>query len=239
LITQEFYNFDVLFQPQDHPARAWSDTYKLRAPKLASIKNKDAVKRVKAIHEYGGSTGSKGWQQPWSEKLASKLMPAAHGTAHSALQLLKGVQVPGKYFTLARCFRPDVIDRTHLIEFNQLEGFIVGDFTFPQLLGILKQFAVEIAGAEQVRFYPDYYPFTEPSVQLSAKHPDFGWMEFGGAGMFRPEVMAAASLKCNALAWGLGIDRLAMFKLGIEDVRELFTKNLKWLREARIVRGVF
>jgi len=163
-------------------------------------------------------------------------MPAAHGTAASARQLVKGVEVPGKYFSVARCYRPDVIDATHLSEFNQMEGFIVDkNFNFRHLLGMLKQFAVEIAGAEEVKFYPDYYPFTEPSVQLSAKHPQLGWIEFGGAGIFRPEMTEQLGIEGKCLAWGLGIDRLAMFKLGIKDIRNLFSSSLEWLREEPLV----
>ena len=151
-------------------------------------------------------------------------MPSAHATAHSARQLAQGIEVPGKYFAIARVYRPDVIDATHLVEFNQMDGFIADkELSFRHLLGILKQFALEIAGASKVRFYPDYYPFTEPSVQLSAKHPELGWIEFAGAGMFRPEITENLGIKEPIIAWGMGIDRLAMFKLGIKDIKHLFS----------------
>ncbi len=235
LVVQEFYNFDVLFQPQNHPARTWTNTYQLKNPKEGLLPGKKKVKAVKEAHEFGGSTESIGWRYKWQESIARRLMPTAHGTAHSARQLVQGIEVPGKYFAIARCYRPDTVDRTHLIEFNQLEGFIVGELSFKHLLGMLKQFAEEIAHAKQVKFYPDYYPFTEPSVQLSAKHPKLGWIEFGGAGLFRPEMLEPLGIKCNAIAWGLGIDRLAMFKLGIDDMRELFSQKLDWLREEKLV----
>jgi phenylalanyl-tRNA synthetase alpha chain len=106
------------------------------------------------------------------------------------------------------------------------------DLNFKHLLGMLKEFAIEIAGATKVKFFPDYYPFTEPSVQLSAKHPDLGWVEFGGAGMFRPEMLENLGIKGQAMAWGLGIDRLAMFKLGVNDIRYLFSDKLDYLRSA-------
>ncbi len=235
LIVQEFYNFDALFQPQNHPARTWANTYQLKNPREGILPHKKAVKAVKDAHETGGNTGSIGWRYKWQESVARRLMPAAHGTAHSARQLVEGVEVPGKYFAIARCYRPDTVDKTHLIEFNQLEGFIVGELSFKHLLGMLKQFAEEIAHAKEVKFYPDYYPFTEPSVQLSAKHSKLGWIEFGGAGVFRPEMVAPLGIKCNVLAWGLGIDRLAMFKLGIDDMRELFSQKLDWLREEKFI----
>ncbi len=236
LIVQEFYNFDVLFQPQNHPARTWTDTYQLKNPTHGKIADKSKVQAVKEAHETGGVSASSGWGYSWLEEIASKLMPAAHGTAHSARQLTRGIEVPGKYFAIARCFRPDVLDATHLIEFNQTDGFIVGeDLNFTHLLGMLEQFAREIAGAQEVKFIPDYYPFTEPSVQLSAKHPQLGWVELGGAGMFRPEILENLGIKGQAIAWGIGIDRLAMFKLGIKDIRYLFSDDLGWLRKMPLV----
>ncbi|ANF23112.1 phenylalanine--tRNA ligase subunit alpha [Thermococcus piezophilus] len=235
LIETQFWNFDALFQPQNHPAREWTDTYQLKYPKSGYLPNEELVKRVKTAHERG-IAGSRGWGYVWSPERAIRLMPRAHGTALSGRQLAKGVKIPGKYFTIQRVFRPDVLDRTHLIEFNQVDGFVVGeDLNFRHLLGILKRFAVEIAGAKKVKFLPDYYPFTEPSVQMSAYHPELGWVEFGGAGIFREEMTKALGIDVPVIAWGIGIDRLAMFKLGIDDIRYLFSYDLRWLREARLV----
>src|SRR3989338_7409110 len=155
LVTQEFYNFDVLFQPQNHPARSWTDTYQLKQPKTGKLPPSPVVSAIKAAHENGGKSQSTGWQYDWSEEIARRVMPTAHGTAHSARQLVKGVSIPGKYYTIARCFRPDVVDATHLIKFNQMEGIVIGDdLNFRHLLGLLKQFAVEFAGAEEVKFAP-------------------------------------------------------------------------------------
>lgn len=235
LIETQFWNFDALFQPQNHPAREWTDTYQLKYPKTGFLPEKELVERVKAAHEHG-LAGSRGWGYVWSPERAMLLMPRAHGTALSGRQLAKGVEIPGKYFTIQRVFRPDVLDRTHLIEFNQIDGFVVGeDLNFRHLLGILKRFAVEIAGAKKVKFLPDYYPFTEPSVQMSAYHPELGWVEFGGAGIFREEMTKALGIDAPVIAWGIGIDRLAMFKLGIDDIRYLFSYDLRWLREAKLV----
>ncbi|MBI4043175.1 MAG: phenylalanine--tRNA ligase subunit alpha [Candidatus Diapherotrites archaeon] len=231
LVTTEFYNFDVLFQPQNHPARQWTDTYQLKEPATGKLPGRKIVQAIKNAHETGGKAPSKGWGYKWNEGIAQRLMPVAHGTAHSARTLTEGIEIPGKYFTIARVYRPDVLDATHLIEFNQLDGFIAGkDLSFRDLLGTLKEFAVEIAHAEKIKFLPDYYPFTEPSVQLNALHPELGWIELGGAGMFRPEIMENLGINAQAIAWGLGIDRLAMFKLGINDIRYLFAEDLNWLR---------
>ncbi|MDD3084250.1 MAG: phenylalanine--tRNA ligase subunit alpha [Candidatus ainarchaeum sp.] len=237
LVVSEFYNFDVLFQPQNHPARTWTDSYLLSNPIKGKLLDKKIVNAIKAAHENGGKSKSTGWGYKWSEEIASRLVPTMHGTAHSARQLVNGIDIPKKYFAIARCFRPDVLDATHLLEFNQMEGFIVGEnLNFKHLLGMLKDFAIEVAGAEKVKFFPDYYPFTEPSVQLSAKHPEMGWIEFAGAGMFRPEMLENLGIKGEAIAWGMGIDRLAMFKLGIKDIRYLFAEDLGYLRNAK---GVF
>jgi len=236
LITQEFYNFDALFQPQGHPARQWTDTYQLKQPKTGKLPDKKIIQRVKACHENGWTTESRGWGYNWSEEIAKKVMPAAHGTAHSARQLATGIEIPGKYFSIARCYRPDVVDASHLIEFNQMEGIIIGkDFSFRHLLGMLKEFAIEFGQAKEVKFLPDYYPFTEPSVQLSVKHPELGWIELGGAGIFRPELTLPLGVKEPVLAWGIGIDRLAMCALNIKDIRQLFSQDLTWLRNTKQV----
>ena len=238
LIVQEFYNFDTLFQPQNHPARSWTDTYQLKQPKFGKLPDKKVVEKVKAAHENGGGTGSRGWGYKWSEEIASKLMPNAHGTTADTRQMIEGVEIPGKYFVINRCYRPDVIDAKHLVEFNQFDGFIVGKgINFRHLIGILEKVAVEVGGAEEVKFFPDYYPFTEPSVQLSAKHPKLGWIELAGGGVLRPEVVKPLGIDVGAIAWGMGIDRLAMLKLGIKDIRYLFARDLNWLRKSRMVLG--
>jgi phenylalanyl-tRNA synthetase alpha chain len=230
-IELEFWNFDALFQPQNHPSRDWTQTYSLKHPKEGTLPEKTLLDRVRAAHENGGRTGSTGWGYRWDPKKAAKLMPRAHGTAISA-RTLTHCEIPGKYFAISRCYRPDIIDATHGVEFNQTEGIIIDEsLNFRNLLGILKEFAAEFAGAEKVKFFPDYYPFTEPSVQMSAKHPELGWVELGGAGIFREELTKPLGVDVPVHAWGLGIDRLAMFKLGINDIRNLFSQNLDWLRK--------
>ncbi|MCD6381669.1 MAG: phenylalanine--tRNA ligase subunit alpha [Candidatus Aenigmarchaeota archaeon] len=240
IIELEFWNFDALYQAQNHPARDWTQTYSLKYPKYGKLPNKNLVESVRKTHENGWLTGSTGWRYKWDEKKAARLMPRAHDTAISPRylsQIYDEIEIPGKYFSLVRCFRPDVIDATHGVEFNQLGGFIIGEkLTFRDLLGLLKLFAEEIAGAKKIKFYPDYYPFTEPSVQLSAYHEDMGWIEFAGAGIFRPEVTLPLGIKYPVIAWGLGIDRLAMFRLGIKDIRELFSRNLDWLRNFEVIK---
>lgn len=232
LIELEFWNFDALYQAQNHPSRDWTQTYSLKHP-VYGILPKTLIGRVKSTHETGWKTGSTGWGYTWNRKKASKLMPRAHDTAISPRYLSSPeIEIPGKYFSLVRCFRPDVIDVTHAVEFNQLGGFIVDkNLTIKKLFGLLKTFALEFAGVKTIKFLPDYYPFTEASVQLSAKHPKLGWMELAGAGIFRPEVTLPLGISEPVIAWGFGIDRLAMLKLGINDIRELFSRDLQWLRD--------
>jgi len=236
IIETEFWNFDALFQPQNHPARDWAQTYLLKHPKLGNLPDRKIVSAVQSAHEKGVA-GSSGWQYKWDPRRAMQLMPRAHGTAVSARMLAASPNIPGKYFSISRCFRPDVIDMTHGIEFNQVEGIVLDEsLNFKTLLGILKMFATEIAGAEKVKFTTGYFPFTEPSVEISVKHPEMGWIESGGAGIFREELTKPLGINVPVLAWGLGIDRLAMFKLNINDIRDLFTRDLNWLRRQPIVR---
>ena len=235
LVETEFWNFDSLYQPQSHPARDWAQTYQLKYPKLGELPSKNIVDNVKEAHE-AGISGSTGWGYRWDPKIAMRLMPRAHGTALSARALASKPKIPGKYFAMVRCFRPDVIDATHGVEFNQTEGIVLDEnLNFKHLLGILKMFAIEIAGAKKVKFLPDYYPFTSPSAQLSALHPDLGWIEFGGSGIFREELTKPLGVDVPVLAWGIGIDRLAMFKLDIQDIRHLFSQDLDWLRKRKVL----
>lgn len=237
VVETAFFNYDALYTPQDHPARESFDVYFVKSPKYGSLgASETIVRNVKRTHEDGWRTGSTGWRYRYSTQEARRLLLRGHGTCLSARTLLKGLEVPGRYFSFARCYRPDVLDKTHLTEFNQVEGIVAEEnLTLRDLLGILETFAVEIAGAERVRLKPDYYPFTEPSVELSAYSKENGWVEFGGSGIFRPEVTKPLGVKVPVIAWGLGIDRLFMIRAGVEDIRNIFSKNLDWLRRQRLV----
>ncbi|MFH0897339.1 MAG: phenylalanine--tRNA ligase subunit alpha [Candidatus Bathyarchaeota archaeon] len=232
-----FFNCDALFMPQDHPAREIHDIYYVKCPSEGDLSPyTDLVKKVKLAHENGWKTGSKGWGYRFSLKETEKLILRSQGTALSARMLLdEKLEIPGKYFSISRCYRPDVVDRTHLTEFNQIEGIVLGEkLTFRDLLGVLEKFALDIAGAEKIKFRPDYFPFTEPSVELVAYKEGFGWIEFGGAGMFRPEMTLPLGINVPVIAWGLGVNRIFMMKNDISDIRDIFTQNLEWLRMQRV-----
>ena len=236
-VETSFFNFDALYTPQDHPAREIDGIYYVKDPKYGDITNyAKAVKRVKATHENGDETGSTGWGYTYSEQEAKRLILRGHGTCLSARTLLtKNLQIPSKYFSIARVYRPEVVDKTHLSEFNQVEGIVVDEnLNLRDLLGVLGKFAKEIAGADKIRFKPDYFPFTEPSVELSAYKEGYGWVEFGGSGIFRPEVTEPLGVKVPVIAWGLGVDRLFMMRAGLDDIRSIFSQDLDWLRRKQV-----
>lgn len=107
------------------------------------------------------------------------------------------------------------------------------DVTFSNLLGILKEFYAKM-GFEEVRFRPGYFPYTEPSVEPEVWIDGLGWVELGGAGVFRREVTAPFNINHPVLAWGLGVSRLAMLRLGLKDLRLLYQPDIEWLREMPI-----
>jgi len=237
MVESCFFNFDGLYMPQDHPAREIFGVYLVKSPQYGDVQRyKSVVQNVKKTHENGWKTGSTGWRYRFSTKETRRLILRAHGTALSVRTLLsKNLEIPGKYFAVARCYRPDVVDRMHLTEFNQVEGIVAEEnLTIRDLLGVLERFAIEFAGADKVKFRPDYFPFTEPSVELIAYKKDYGWLEFGGSGVFRPEVTQPLGITVPVLAWGLGVDRLFMMKARIDDIRYLFAQDLEWIRRKEL-----
>jgi phenylalanyl-tRNA synthetase alpha chain len=238
LVENEFWDMDALFMPQFHPARNIHDVYFVKEPVSAKEIEQPFAKQVAAAHKDGGKTGSTGWRYAFDLERAKRLILRSQGTAVSARTLASGPKVPGKYFSIARCFRYDAVDATHAPDFYQVEGIVLGaDINFKTLLGLLKLFGREIAKAREFQFRPAYFPFTEPSVELHVKHPELGWMELGGAGMFRPEVTKPLGVDVPVIAWGLGLDRMAMVALGIQDIRDLFSRDLDFVRTKKIQIG--
>jgi phenylalanyl-tRNA synthetase alpha chain len=233
LVETEFWNGDALFMPQFHSARDIHDVYYLAEPDSAKEIEQPYLDQVAATHENGGESGSLGWGYTFDRDFTRRLILRSQGTVLSAKQLPKA-KIPGKYFGIARCFRYDQVDATHGADFYQTEGIMLGDdVNLRTLLGLLKMFAEEVAGAEEVKYVPGYFPFTEPSIEVHIKHPELGWFELGGSGIFRPEVTKPLGIDVPVLAWGLGIDRMALMHLGLNDLRELFTANLESVRLRR------
>src|SRR5438128_12227247 len=123
-VQTAFINSDCLYMSKQHSAREIYDIYYLKDPSRASFEEYGSlVERVAQTHENGWKTGSTGWRYKFSRDEASKLILRSHGTALSVRTMLsKDLQIPGKYFAIARCFRPDMLDKTHLTEFNQAEA---------------------------------------------------------------------------------------------------------------------
>lgn len=236
LVETEFWNSDALFMPQFHAARDIHDVYYIKNPQYAKKIDEPFLSNVASAHENGGNTGSRGWNYTFDRDFTRRLILRSQGTVLSAHQLAKA-KIPGKYFGIARCFRYDKVDATHLSDFYQTEGIVLGsEVNLKTLLGFLEMFAVEIAGATDVKYVPGYFPFTEPSIEVHIKHPVLGWFELGGSGIFRPEVTKAMGVDVPVLAWGIGIDRMALMALGLNDLRELFSTDIEQtrLRKARV-----
>ena len=230
LVETEFWNGDALFMPQFHAARDIHDVYRIKNPTHAKEIEEPYLTNVANVHKNGGNTGSRGWNYAFDHEFTKRLILRSQGTVLSAHQLHKA-EIPGKYFGIARCFRYDKVDATHLSDFYQTEGIVLGeDVNLKTLLGFLEMFAKEIAGATEVKYVPGYFPFTEPSVEVHIKHPVLGWFELGGSGIFRPEVTKAMGIDVPVLAWGIGIDRMALMALGLNDLRELFCEDIEKVR---------
>ncbi|MBN1837052.1 MAG: phenylalanine--tRNA ligase subunit alpha [Spirochaetales bacterium] len=233
LLETEFWNCDALFMPQFHPARDIHDVYYLKSPTHARAIAQPYLDQVGAAHENGWTTGSLGWRYPFDRDFTRRMILRSQGTVLSA-KALTTARVPGRYFGVVRCFRYDKVDATHLADFYQTEGIALGhEVNLKTLLGLLKMFAVEVAGAREFKFVPGYFPFTEPSVEIHIRHPELGWFELGGSGIFRPEVTRPLGVDVPVLAWGLGIDRMALVALGLNDLRDLFTADLEQVRLRR------
>lgn len=231
-VELEFWNFDVLFQPQDHPARDIHDTLQVINPSLGSLNNiEDIVRKVKEVHENGGDSGSRGWGYKWSPDIARRVILRTHTTALTIKYLAYHKEPPIRVFTIGRVFRAESIDYKHLPEFYQLDGIVMEkNFTFKKLLSLLKEIALRI-GVKELKFKPGYFPFTEPSVEGYVKLKGVGWVEVFGAGLFRPEVLHAIGVKHPVGAWGMGLERFAMAILGFNDIRDLFTYDVSKLRK--------
>jgi len=231
IVETAFWNFDALFQPQDHPAREMMDTFYLAQPKEGGLPKKDVVKTVAKTHENGWTTGSRGWEYVWSREEAKRLILRTHTTAVTIRYLAEHKEPPIKVFSVDRIYRNERVDYQHLAELHQIEGIIMDkDVTLRDLIGTLKEFYRKL-GLKKVKFWPSYFPYTEPSAQSVVYLPELKtWMELCGMGMFRPEVLEPFGIKYPVLAWGGGLERLALVRLGIDDIRALYKNDLGWIR---------
>ena len=227
------WNMDSLFIPQDHPAREMQDTFYLDEPKKITLDPK-LLADWKAIHEHGGDTESTGWGGQFSEDISQKGLLRTHTTVNTIQYLAQNPTDPCRVFAIDRVFRKESIDRTHLPEFHQIEGIIMEPgANLGMLVSTLKTFYAKM-GYPEVRVRPAYFPYTEPSLEVEVKWRG-KWLELGGAGIFRPEVTEPLGIKDPVCAWGMGLERLAMLVLGLDDIRQLYISDLEWLRNQPIL----
>lgn len=236
VVETAFWDFDALFQPQDHPAREMQDTFYMKTPARGELPDPDLVARVAQTHENGGETGSIGWRYQWSAEKARQLVLRTHTTAATIRAVARNPQPPRKVFSIGKVFRRENVDPTHLPEFFQIDGIIVDDqANLATLLGTLSEFYRRM-GAKDVRFRPSFFPYTEPSAEVFAFVEGLGWVEMCGSGVFRPEVTRPLGCTTPVIAWGGGLERVAMLRFGLDDIRKLYWADIDWLREAKLCR---
>ena len=238
-VENSFWNFDALFQPQQHPARDAHDTFFVSDPEETELKKvpQEYLERVKRVHSVGGY-GSTGYNYDWKEEEAAKNILRTHTTAVSARMLYKVAQdyaaaktrdpnhvfQPVKYFSIDRVFRNETLDATHLAEFHQIEGVVANvGLSLGDLMGIIQEFFHKL-GLSRIKFKPAYNPYTEPSMEIFSYHEGLEkWVEVGNSGVFRPEMLLPMGLPedVSVIAWGLSTERPTMIKYGINNIRDL------------------
>jgi phenylalanyl-tRNA synthetase alpha chain len=227
-VEPAFWNMDALFIPQDHPARDMQDTFYLKSPATAPIPD-GMFAKVRDVHQKGGGTGSLGWGGGFERATAERTLLRTHTTVTTIRHLAAHPQPPLRVFGIGRVFRNEAMDATHLPEFHQVEGIVAEEgANLSMLMGVLREFYKRM-GFPDIKFRPSFYPYTEPSLDVAVKWND-KWLELGGAGVFRPEVTKPLGVQTNVLAWGLGLERLAMLRLGLKDIRQLYLSDVDWLR---------
>ncbi|MFB5626583.1 MAG: phenylalanine--tRNA ligase subunit alpha [Nitrosarchaeum sp.] len=219
-----FWNFDALFTPQDHPARELQDTFYLDGISAKKIGTPEQIKKISESHK-------KNWRYYWDINEARKMVLRTHTTCVTIKHLAENKPDEARFFSLGRVFRNEKVSYKHLVEFNQIEGVVVGkNATLRDLMGIQREFYRRI-GITKIKFWPTFFPYTEPSLQTMVYNDRLKkWVELFGMGIFRPEVTRPLGITKPVLAWGGGIERIAMLKYGLDDVREFYNNNLSWLR---------
>jgi len=227
-----FWPMDSMFISQDHPMRDIQDTFYL--PQQGDLPNsKKLINTITKLHKDGWKTGSIGYKYNWNPELAKQLVLRPHTTSLSFRKFYE-LQNPKntKYFSVGKVFRNETIDQSHLPEFHQAEGFVIGDdLSLADLMGFIKEFFYRL-GIQKIKFKPTYNPYTEPSVECYAYfEKEKKWIELINAGIFRKEAIAPYGIKQNVIAWGLGIERVAMI-IYQKSIKEIYGDecNLDWLR---------
>ena len=227
------WNMDALYIPQSHPARTMQDTFYLSNPQKVEVQE-EYLDLWSKVHEHGHDTGSRGWGRKFDREEAQKGLLRTHTTVNTVRHIAENPSKPSRVFGIGRVFRQETIDRTHLPEFHQIEGIIHEEnANLPMLITTLKTFYSKM-GYDDVRVRPAYFPYTEPSVEVDILWRG-EWLELGGAGIFRPEVTEPLGTEWPVCAWGMGLERLAMLILGLDDIRQLYQPDLEKLGQMPIL----
>jgi phenylalanyl-tRNA synthetase alpha chain len=224
-ITQtSFWNFDALFTPQDHPAREVQDTFYLSQIEQDKFAAEDQVHKISSAHK-------EGWKYEWNIEDAKRIVLRTHTTAVTIKYLADNKPENARIFSIGRVFRNEKVSYKHLAEFTQVEGIVTGrKVTLRDLLGLQLEFYARL-GIKKIKFWPTFFPYTEPSLQSMIYNEKLEkWVELFGMGVFRPQVTKALGIKNPVLAWGGGLERIAMLRFGLTDVRDLYENKLGWLR---------
>ncbi len=236
----EFWINDCLFMPQDHPARTHWDQFALDVPPVAELPA-DVVEAVRSAHLEGVGPDGEGYHSPWTEEVAREVDLRGHTTSLS-MRYLSGfagadLEPPERYFSVEKVYRNDTLDATHLLEFFQVEGWVMAeDLSVRDLMGTFEEFYAQF-GIENLRYKPHYNPYTEPSFELFVDHPETGeTIELGNSGIFREEVLAPLGVAADVMAWGISLERLLMVTSGAEDIRNLHGTlvDLEFLRSEEV-----
>ena len=224
MTQSSFWNFDALFTPQDHPARELQDTFYLEDTELKKPATSSQIKNISLSHR-------KNWKYDWKLSESQKMVLRTHTTCVTIKYLAEQKPENARIFSLGRVFRNEKVSYKHLVEFNQIEGIVIGNnTTLRDLMGIQKEFYKKL-GLTKIKFWPTFFPYTEPSLQTMVYNEKLGkWIELFGMGIFRPEVTKPLGIDKPVLAWGGGIERIAMLKYELDDVREFYNNNISWLR---------
>jgi phenylalanyl-tRNA synthetase alpha chain len=230
IIQSGFWNFDALFTPQDHPAREMQDTFYISAAQMQQPlppipASKDQISKISRVHK-------ERWKRQWDIQEAQRLVLRTHTTPVTIQHLAKVKSSDvGRFFSIGRVFRNEKVSYKHLVEFHQVEGVSTSEeASLRDLMGLQKEFYAKM-GIKRVKFWPTFFPYTEPSLQSMVYNEKLEkWVELFGMGIFRPEVTKPLGIKNLVLAWGGGLERIAMLRFGLDDVRELYGNRLAWLR---------
>jgi len=225
-VEDDFHNFEALNMPPDHPARDMQDTLYLDTP-IA-----------------GGSWGAHRGELPAAQVRAATLLR----THTSAMQIryMKTFPPPVRIIVPGRVYRRDNLDLSHTPMFQQFEGLVVGEgVTLADLKGTLEAMMRELFGDVRIRLRPSFFPYTEPSAEVdvscrncggagcgTCKHT--GWLEILGSGMVHPAVFEAVGYdpdRVTGFAFGLGMERVAMLKYGVDDIRLFYENDLRFLEQ--------